>query len=82
LVTAVDAKSWQHYLGGIIQFHCDNDLNHAAQIIGYDLTGLILLLNLLSTFSYLIQVRTTVKPVYNERDQKRSLKASFRYKRV
>jgi hypothetical protein len=55
LVAAVDAKSWQHYLGGIIQFHCDNDLNHAAQIIGYDLTGLILLLNLLSRFSYLIQ---------------------------
>jgi len=39
LVVAVDAKSWQHYLGGVIQYHCDNDLNHAAQIVGYDLTG-------------------------------------------
>ena len=40
LVVAVDAKSWQHYLGGIIQYHCDNDLNHAVQIVGYDLTGI------------------------------------------
>lgn len=40
LVVAVDAKSWQHYLGGVIQYHCDNDLNHAAQVVGYDLTGI------------------------------------------
>ncbi|XP_054169231.1 cathepsin O-like [Oppia nitens] len=39
LVVAVDAKSWQHYLGGVIQYHCQRDLNHAVQIVGYDLTG-------------------------------------------
>lgn len=39
---AVDAVSWQNYLGGVIQYHCDSDpmhLNHAVQIVGYDLTG-------------------------------------------
>lgn len=36
---AVNAISWQNYLGGIIQYHCDgsfNSLNHAVQIVGYD----------------------------------------------
>lgn len=37
LIAAVDASSWQNYLGGTIQFHCFNDLNHAVQITGYDL---------------------------------------------
>ena len=39
LVAAVDATSWQDYLGGIIQFHCESNHNHAVQIVGYDLTG-------------------------------------------
>lgn len=33
---------WQHYLGGIIQYHCDGsilNLNHAALIVGYDRTA-------------------------------------------
>lgn len=41
LVAAVDASTWQHYLGGIIQYHCFNELNHAVQITGYDLRGQI-----------------------------------------
>lgn len=39
LVAAVNALSWQNYLGGVIQFHCDGsfiNLNHAVQIVGYD----------------------------------------------
>lgn len=39
LTVAVDATSWQDYLGGIIQFHCESSRNHAVQIVGYDLTG-------------------------------------------
>lgn len=39
LIAAVDASTWQHYLGGIIQYHCSNDLNHAVQITGYDMSG-------------------------------------------
>lgn len=42
VVTAVNGLLWQNYLGGIIQFHCDGStasLNHAVQIVGYDLTG-------------------------------------------
>lgn len=39
LISAVDATGWQDYLGGIIQFHCDGERNHAVQIVGYDLTG-------------------------------------------
>ncbi|XP_054714811.1 LOW QUALITY PROTEIN: cathepsin O-like [Uloborus diversus] len=37
LIAAVDATGWQDYLGGIIQFHCDAERNHAVQIVGYDL---------------------------------------------
>lgn len=39
VAAAVNAISWQNYLGGIIQYHCDgsfNSLNHAVQIVGYD----------------------------------------------
>lgn len=39
LTAAVNAISWQNYLGGVIQYHCDgsfNSLNHAVQIVGYD----------------------------------------------
>lgn len=53
LIAAVDASTWQHYLGGIVQFHCFNDLNHAVQITGYDLSGIfksILFLKINFTF--------------------------------
>ncbi|XP_011158926.2 cathepsin O [Solenopsis invicta] len=39
VAAAVNAISWQNYLGGVIQYHCDgsfNSLNHAVQIVGYD----------------------------------------------
>ncbi|XP_033223721.1 cathepsin O-like [Belonocnema kinseyi] len=39
VAVAVNALSWQNYLGGVIQFHCDgafSSLNHAVQIVGYD----------------------------------------------
>lgn len=42
VVVAINALSWQNYVGGIIQYHCDDDrnnLNHAVQIVGYDMTG-------------------------------------------
>lgn len=39
LVAAVDATTWNNYQGGIIQYHCSAFLNHAVQIVGYDLTG-------------------------------------------
>ncbi|KAK3099910.1 hypothetical protein FSP39_011686 [Pinctada imbricata] len=38
LTVAVDASTWNHYLGGIIQYHCEQYNNHAVQIVGYDLT--------------------------------------------
>lgn len=42
VAAAVNAISWQNYLGGVIQYHCDgsyNSLNHAVQIVGYDLSA-------------------------------------------
>ncbi|CAG0884886.1 unnamed protein product [Darwinula stevensoni] len=39
VAVAVDGTSWQDYLGGIIQYHCESNLNHAVQIVGYDKTG-------------------------------------------
>lgn len=42
VVAAVNGLLWQNYLGGIIQFHCDGlmaHLNHAVQIVGYDMQG-------------------------------------------
>jgi len=50
LIAAVDASTWQHYLGGVIQYHCFNDLNHAVQITGYDLTGAIPFFNVRNTW--------------------------------
>ncbi|GAB1863442.1 Cathepsin O [Camponotus japonicus] len=44
VAVAVNAMSWQNYLGGIIQYHCDgsfNSLNHAVQIVGYDMAARI-----------------------------------------
>ncbi|XP_012944324.1 cathepsin O isoform X2 [Aplysia californica] len=39
IAVAVDASTWHNYVSGIIQFHCSNLINHAVQIVGYDLTG-------------------------------------------
>ncbi|XP_067948522.1 cathepsin O-like [Watersipora subatra] len=39
LIAAVDANTWNEYMGGIIQYHCGTQLNHAVQIVGYDRTG-------------------------------------------
>uniref|UniRef100_A0A0B7ATW9 Peptidase C1A papain C-terminal domain-containing protein n=2 Tax=Arion vulgaris TaxID=1028688 RepID=A0A0B7ATW9_9EUPU len=39
IAVAVDATTWHNYIGGIIQFHCSSNINHAVQIVGYDLTG-------------------------------------------
>ncbi|EFN84119.1 cathepsin O [Harpegnathos saltator] len=42
VAAAVNAISWQNYLGGVIQYHCDgsfSSLNHAVQIVGYDLSA-------------------------------------------
>ncbi|CAG9782506.1 unnamed protein product [Diatraea saccharalis] len=42
VVVAVNALTWQNYLGGVIQYHCSGavmDLNHAVQLVGYDLTA-------------------------------------------
>ncbi|XP_012284997.1 cathepsin O isoform X2 [Orussus abietinus] len=42
VAAAVNALTWQNYLGGVIHFHCDGsflNLNHAVQIVGYDTTG-------------------------------------------
>lgn len=44
VAVAVNAISWQNYLGGVIQYHCDgsfNNLNHAVQIVGYDMEASI-----------------------------------------
>ncbi|XP_022086465.1 cathepsin O-like [Acanthaster planci] len=40
LLAAIDATSFQDYMGGIIQHHCTAHYdNHAVQIVGYDQTG-------------------------------------------
>lgn len=42
VTVAVNALMWQNYLGGVIQYHCSGaaaDLNHAVQLVGYDLTA-------------------------------------------
>ncbi|RZC39618.1 cathepsin O-like, partial [Asbolus verrucosus] len=42
LAVAINAQTWQNYIGGVIEYHCDGDpskLNHAVQIVGYDLTA-------------------------------------------
>ena len=36
---AVDASTWNNYMGGIIQYHCETRINHAVQIVGYDISG-------------------------------------------
>ena len=32
VVTAVDATNWQFYVGGVIQWNCDANNNHAVQV--------------------------------------------------
>ncbi|XP_063831915.1 cathepsin O-like [Ostrinia nubilalis] len=42
VAVAVNALSWQNYLDGVIQYHCSGDpadLNHAVQLVGYDLSA-------------------------------------------
>lgn len=39
VIAGVDATTWNQYMGGIIQYNCGSALNHAVQIVGYDLTG-------------------------------------------
>lgn len=42
VAVAVNALTWQYYIGGVIQFHCSGgpyDINHAVQIVGYDRTA-------------------------------------------
>jgi len=39
VVAAVDATNWQYYVGGVIQYNCDANVNHAVQIVGYDQTA-------------------------------------------
>ncbi|CAH2055669.1 unnamed protein product, partial [Iphiclides podalirius] len=42
VTVAVNALTWQNYLGGVIQYHCSGlarDLNHAVQLVGYDLSA-------------------------------------------
>ncbi|CAH1159767.1 unnamed protein product [Phaedon cochleariae] len=44
VAVAINAQTWQNYIGGTIQYHCDDDqlrLNHAVEIVGYDLTARI-----------------------------------------
>jgi len=39
VAAAVDATNWQYYVGGVIQWNCDSNNNHAVQIVGYDKTA-------------------------------------------
>lgn len=42
VAAAVNALLWQNYLDGVIRYNCDGSielLNHAVQIVGYDLTA-------------------------------------------
>lgn len=44
VTAAVNAESWQNYMGGVIQTECENDIektNHAVEIIGYDRGGAV-----------------------------------------
>lgn len=42
VAVAINAQTWQNYIGGTIQYHCDGNplkLNHAVQIVGYNLNA-------------------------------------------
>jgi hypothetical protein len=32
VAVAVDATNWQFYVGGVIQWNCDANVNHAVQV--------------------------------------------------
>ena len=32
VAAAVDATNWKYYVGGVIQWNCDSDNNHAVQV--------------------------------------------------
>lgn len=35
VAVAVDATNWQYYVGGVIQWNCDANNNHAVQVSGH-----------------------------------------------
>lgn len=39
VTVGVSASTWQNYVGGVIQSHCNGNLNHAVQIVGYNLNA-------------------------------------------
>jgi len=39
VTVGVEAYSWQDYLGGVVQYNCYDDVNHAVVIVGYDVSG-------------------------------------------
>lgn len=42
VAAAVDATNWQYYVGGVIQWNCDSNNNHAIQVIFFKKTlGLV-----------------------------------------
>lgn len=44
VIAAVNSAPWHYYLDGIVRYHCDGAvgrLNHAVQIVGYDMSGRI-----------------------------------------
>ncbi|KAL1506001.1 hypothetical protein ABEB36_005439 [Hypothenemus hampei] len=41
VAVGISAQTWQHYVGGVIQFHCDGKLSHAVQIVGYNLNAVV-----------------------------------------
>ena len=47
LTAAVDAISWQDYLGGIIQFHCEDRPNHAVNFFFFNENHAMLIINFL-----------------------------------
>lgn len=42
VTAAVNAVSWQNYVGGVVQNECENHIektNHAVEIVGFDRSG-------------------------------------------
>ncbi len=58
VAAAVDATTWNNYLGGVIQWHCGSaGINHAVEIVGYDLTGKLTVVGL--NFTLLVATHTS-----------------------
>ena len=57
MAVAVDAQTWYNYQGGIIQHHCENHNNHAVQIVGYDISGTVNVLNFSTLLSFCPQIK-------------------------